>query len=67
MAEDPTPEFEQPDIEYLRGKMHGPSIWSRIGSGIRAVVTHRTTWTVVLALLIIAALALGYIAFTTNP
>ena len=66
MPKDRTPGFEQPDIDHLRSRMKRPSVWSRIGEGFLAVATSRTTWTVILALLIVGALVVGYQLVTTG-
>jgi hypothetical protein len=56
------PEFEQPDVESLRKAYYHQSLWSRIGGIVITVLTSRTTWTVILALLILAVLVFGYLA-----
>jgi preprotein translocase subunit SecF len=61
VAESDKAEFEQPDVEELRKAYHHQSRWSRIGEFLGNVVTSRTTWTVVLALLIIAVLVFGFL------
>ena len=62
MAEDGKPEFEQPDVERLRKVYQRQSPWSRIGGLLTRVLTSRTTWIVVLVLLILAVLVFGYLA-----
>ena len=60
MAEGDKSEFEQPNVERLRKAYYRQSLWSRIGEFSAKVVTSRTTWTVTLALLLLAALVFGY-------
>ena len=61
MADGDKPDFEQPDVESLRKAYYHQSRWSRIGEFLAKVLTSRTTWTVVLALLILGALLFGYL------
>ena len=61
MVDGDKPEFEQPDVERLRKAYYHQSLWSRIGEFLAKVVTSRTAWTVVLALLIIAVLVFGFL------
>ncbi len=62
MVDGDKPEFEQPDVESLRKAYYHQSLWSRIGGIVTTVLTSRTTWTLILALLILAALVFGYLA-----
>lgn len=64
MPDDQTPGFEQPDIEQLRHAMTRPSVWSRVGGALMRFFGNRTVLTILLALLIVAALATGYWAVT---
>ena len=61
MVDGDKPEFEQPDVERLRKAYYRQSLWSRIGEFLAKMVTSRTAWTVMLALLIIAVLVFGFL------
>ena len=60
MAKGHTPGFERPDVDKLRQTYKGPSRFSGLGSFVIRVATSRTTVTVLLGLLIFAALFFGY-------
>lgn len=64
MEEGRTPDFEQPDIAHLRESFHGPSTGQKVGSWFANLVRSRTFRTILLALLIVAALVMGYLALT---
>ena len=60
LAEGHTPGFERPEVDELRQAYKPPSRFSRLASSVIRVATSRTTVTVLLALLILAALFYGY-------
>ena len=60
MAKGHTRGFERLEVDELRQDYKRPSRFSRLASSVFRVATSRTTVTVLLALLIFAALFFGY-------